>query len=248
MPTPKAGYFIDGVRIPSVTTITGKFKDSGGIIYWSWDIAFQGLVEARALLEDSFGDGLMIKQAKEFLKRPLSDWDYKQKRDTAADAGTCAHDMMDSFVHKREFEASKYKPELIEMARPAFEAFLEWVKGCNFTIVESEQQLLSRKYRFGGTRDAILVNGKRSMCDYKTSNDVYPEYLCQLAAYGLLDEENGGIIDGGYHLLKFSKQKAIDDPIRFTHFYFSQLDVARSAFLLMRELYDNMKRLEGMLK
>jgi hypothetical protein len=215
MPTPKAGYFIDGERIPSVSGILSRFKESGGLVHWAWKLGTQGI-------------------------------DYRQVRDTAADAGTCAHDMVDSFVHKREFEASKYKPELIEMARPAFEAFLEWAGQSRFEIIETERQLVSRKYRFGGTRDAILINSKRSLGDWKSSNRIYPEYLCQLAAYGILDEEAGNVIDGGYHLLKFSKQERPDDPVRFGHFYWSQLDLAKEAFILMRQLYDCMKRLEGM--
>jgi hypothetical protein len=215
MPTPRLGYYIDGERVPSVSSILSRFKESGGLIAWAWKLGTQGI-------------------------------DYRQVRDAAADAGTCAHDMMDCFIHKRDFDASKYKPELVELARPAFEAFMQWAAQSHFVLVETEVQLVSRKYRFGGTRDTILIDGKRALGDFKTSNRIYPEYLCQLAAYGILDEEAGNVIDGGYHLLKFSKQERPDDPVRFSHFYWSQLDLAKEAFILMRQLYDCMKRLEGM--
>ena len=108
--------------------------------------------------------------------------------------------------------------------------------------------LVSRKHRFGGTRDAILINGKRSLGDWKTSNAIYAEYLCQLGAYGILDEEAGKSIDGGYHLLKFSKQEKPDDPVHFSHHYWSQLDKAKKAFLLFRELYDLMAELKKLAK
>ena len=44
MPTPRKGYYLaDGTtRVPSVTTITGRFKDSGGLIYWAWQQGVDG--------------------------------------------------------------------------------------------------------------------------------------------------------------------------------------------------------------
>lgn len=43
MPTPKAGYFTrDGTRVPSVTTIIGRFKDSGALLYWAWQQGREG--------------------------------------------------------------------------------------------------------------------------------------------------------------------------------------------------------------
>ncbi len=217
MPTPKAGYFIDGQKVPSVTTILSSFKESGGLIHWAWKLGMEGK-------------------------------DYREVRDTAADAGTCAHDMMDCWIHGRIFEAVKYQPAILTLADPAFHAFIEWAQGAKFQVTETEVPLISKRYRFGGTRDAILVNGKRSVGDWKTSNSIYPEYLCQLAAYAILDEEAGNTIDGGFHLLRFSKQEKPEDPIHFSHHYWSQLDTAKAAFLLMRDLYDKMTDLKRMAK
>ena len=36
MPTQKGGYFVDGEKVASVTTILGRWKDSGGLIFWAW--------------------------------------------------------------------------------------------------------------------------------------------------------------------------------------------------------------------
>lgn len=47
---PSKGYYAaDGGRVPSVTTITGRFKDSGGLLYWANNAGLQGktLNEAR---------------------------------------------------------------------------------------------------------------------------------------------------------------------------------------------------------
>lgn len=214
---PTQPYLIDGVRVPGVTTILSRFKESGGLIHWAWKLGMEGI-------------------------------DYRKVRDSAADAGTIAHDMVECFIKGQAFDASQYDPVLIEVAKPAFEAFETWAQQTKFAIVETETPLVSKVYRFGGTRDAILIGGKRSLGDWKSSNSIYPEYLCQLAAYAILDEENGGKIDGGFHLLKFSKQEKPTDPVHFSHHYWSQLDTARRAFLLMRQLYDEMNELKRMVK
>lgn len=238
MPTPKGGYHADdGERVPSFSSIASRFKEAGGLIHWSSRLAFDPLSQAKYLAENGGAD--------EFLRGlDLDACDYRKVRDKAADAGTCGHDMFDCFVRKREFDPSPYTPEIIKMAEPAFLAGKEWAEQSRFEVIETEVSLVSERYRFGGTRDAILVNGKRSIGDVKTSKGVFAEYLLQLAAYAILDEEHGNKIDGGFHLLRFSKQEKPTDPVRFTHYYWSQLDEARRAFLLMRELYDLMKGLE----
>lgn len=36
-------YLIDGKRVPSVTTVISRFKESGALMYWCWDQGRQGL-------------------------------------------------------------------------------------------------------------------------------------------------------------------------------------------------------------
>ena len=38
-PHPIGGYKVDGVKVPGVTTILGRFKDSGGLLYWAFEQA-----------------------------------------------------------------------------------------------------------------------------------------------------------------------------------------------------------------
>jgi hypothetical protein len=244
MASPKEGYYIDGRRIPAVTSILSRFKESGGLIHWAWRIPYEGLAEARALLEDSYNGAWRMAQAEKFLNRPLAEFDYKAQRQKAADAGTIAHEMVDCFIHSRSFNYSRYDPELIEIASSAYKAFLTWAEQARLKVIETEKPLISHKYQFGGTRDGIVIDQKRALCDWKTSNGIYVDYLLQLAAYGILDEEHGNKIDGGYHLFRFSKQEKPSDPVHFTHHYWSQLDQARDAFLLMRGLYDLMADLK----
>ena len=47
MGTLKGGYWIEEngqrERVPSVTTIIGRFKESGGLIHWAWDCGMKGI-------------------------------------------------------------------------------------------------------------------------------------------------------------------------------------------------------------
>jgi len=255
VPTPTQGYrCADGKRVPGTTTILDRFKDAGGIIWWANRLALEPLLEFRSMVgaaESNFENGIPWDQAEpivSFLKRDATMWDHKLAAQKAADAGTVAHEMVECWLRKTPFDALKHPHHLYEMAEPAFAAFLQWAEQSRLEVQETEKALVSEKYRFGGTRDAIMVSGKRAIGDWKTSNAIYPEMLCQLAAYGILDEEAGNVVDGGYHLVKFTKQTLPTDPVHFSHHYWSHLDAPRKAFLLMRELYDLMAQIKGLAK
>lgn len=43
MPTKPGGYHTrDGTKVPSVTTVISRFKDSGGLIWWAWNEGKEG--------------------------------------------------------------------------------------------------------------------------------------------------------------------------------------------------------------
>ncbi len=244
----------DGTRVPGVTTILGKFKEPEGLMWWASRLALEPLLQARHLLDIAVNDGPddmrlgWDADVRKFLETDTALWDYKKARDKAADAGTCAHEMFECHIRKQVFVEAKYELETVALAKPAFAAAAEWAGQSKLEIVETEVPLVSEKYRFGGTRDGVLVSGKRAIADWKTSNDVFPEYLAQLAAYAILDEEAGNVVDGGFHLVKFSKQKKSEDPIRFQHHFWTHLDQGRKLFLLFREAYDLMAELKEIAK
>lgn len=203
MPTQHGGYYLaDGTRVPSVTTVIGKFKNGDALMNWAWRMGKEGK-------------------------------DYRQVRDQAADAGTLAHAAVDAWIHKKPF-VFEGEIEIVDRARTAFRAFLEWAEQTRLQATHTELPLVSERYRFGGTFDALLIGNSRAMGDWKTSGGIYQEYLIQVAAYGILWEENfpDEPITGGYHLLRFDKTYA-----DFKHHWWGELESAKRAFLLMRELY-----------
>lgn len=165
--------------------------------------------------------------------------DYREERDKAADAGTMAHAAVEAWI-KGDNYAFEGDPDVCAKAQMAFGAFLEWADQTQLKVTHTEVPLISERYRFGGTFDALLVRGKRAMGDWKSSNGVYPEYLVQVAAYGKLWEEThpDEPIDGGFHLLRFDKTYG-----DFKHHWWGELDRAWEAFLHLRALYDINKEL-----
>lgn len=107
-------------------------------------------------------------------------------------------------------------------------------------MCESELPLISERYKFGGTLDAMFVQDELSLGDFKTSNTVYVDYLVQvIGGYALLWDENfPNRPISGFHLLRFSKDGD------FAHHYWQDIPEAKRAFLLMRELYDLMDKLK----
>ena len=212
MATKKGGYFLkDGVtKVPSVTTVLGRYKESGGLVHWAWSLGKEGK-------------------------------DYRQVRDSAADCGTMAHEAVEAWIRGMEYRWAFTAPEITKRALKAFDAFIEWADQTQLKVTHTEVPLISEEYRFGGTLDAMLIRGKRSLGDWKTSNKVYPEHLMQIAAYGILWSENfpNEPIEGGYHLLRFDKEFG-----DFHHSWWGELEAARRGFLLLREAYDIDKELK----
>lgn len=211
MPTQK--YMVDGERVPGTTTIISRFKESGALLWWANQ---EGLAGRSIRGEDSTA----------------------QK---AADIGTIAHAMMECDIKGREFKPDGIAEELLDPAKKAFSAYIEWKNQTQLSLCEAEMPLVSKRYRYGGTLDTILVKGILSLGDFKTSNAIYADYLLQLSAYRNLWEENfpDRPIRGGFHLLRFSKQGD------FAHHWWGELDEAWEAFKLMRQLYDFDKKLKA---
>lgn len=214
MPTPKGGYYLaDGTKVPGTTSILARFKDSGGLMHWAFQ---QGKSGKARLYEEA---------------------------ETAADIGTCVHAMVELKTKGAAEDecfalVSKLLPdqENHAKARSGYNAYCAWAKNFDVKIIEQEMQLVSERYRYGGTPDAVgRIGNQLVLLDYKTSNSVYADYLVQLAAYRNLWEENrpDQPITGGCHLLRFAKAHG-----DFAHHFFANLDDAWRQFVLLREAYD----------
>ena len=218
---PKGGYQLaSGEKVPGVTTIIGRFKDSGGIIYWAWDQGRNGF-DFRETKDDAAQAGTIAHALVEYHITGKSDEEIT-----------------------RMIEEEKVTPEILEKANRAYENYLNWEKTTKLSVVKTEMSLVSETYKFGGTFDGIAVveiDGVRSLADWKTSSAIYRDALVQVAAYKWLWEENfpDQPIEGGFHLCRFSRDEA-----DFSHHYFENLDDGWRQFVLFREAFDIDKRLK----
>jgi hypothetical protein len=201
-----------GNRLPSVTTIIGRFKESGGLLYWANQ---QGL------------EGKTLDQARAEVTTP----------------GTLA---VEDHINGRPETALTAAGEVTEKARNAYAAYLHWEAINRITFRHTEVSLASETHAFGGTLDAVgMVGNALILLDWKCANAVYADYLYQLAAYGLLWNENypGHPLVGGFHLCRFAKEQG-----DFSHHYFPSLDAEAETFLRMRDLFDRVKKAERRLR
>lgn len=200
----------DGTRVPSVTTITSRFKESGGLIHWAWDCGIKGL-------------------------------DYRDIRDSAADAGTLAHKAVEAFTKGAPWEWPTEPADVVEKAKRAFGAFEKWASHYNFKVTQASLRLVSEEHRFGGELDATMLDGAHVLGDYKTGA-LYADHLIQVAGgYKILWDENfpDEPITGGIYLLRFDKEYG-----DFTHREFTDVPEAAEQFLLLRQAYENDLRLK----
>lgn len=179
MPTPKQGYYLaDGTRVPGTTTITGRFKEAGGLIFWAWDLGRQGK-DYREERDKAADVGTMI-------HAQADAWIHKQE-----------------LPHCPETFNDEQRKQVLN----GFEAFYRWYQNTVTEMLWTEKQLVSEVYKFGGTPDAYGLDkeGRACLFDWK-SGGIYQDALIQVGGgYALLLEEHGFKIDGGIHIVRFGK-------------------------------------------
>lgn len=180
VPTPLSGYWLDGERLPSVTTILFPYNPGGSDPLIAW---------AKRLWEEGK--------------------DHIAERNKAGQIGTMAHEAIEFWAKGAEYPFLG-DPEIVEPARMAFEGFLKWADQSKFKITHTEMRLTSKTHRYGGTLDVagFTGNGQRALGDWKTSTYLKETMLMQVAAYAHLWNEEFPLdqITGGYNLLRFSKE------------------------------------------
>jgi hypothetical protein len=229
---PTANYQLGGKRIPGTTTIIGRFKESGGLIHWAWDLGMQGINyrEQRdaAASTGNLGHAMIEAEIKDC---------------TLSDLG---------------IELGIYTPDQQEQAEKCRDSYVKWAKQNSMEIVGTEMNMVSKDLKFGGTPDAVAVlDGKLTLLDFKTSNKTYGDYAVQCAAYchlvqdGYLfdTEDPNNVIDSpwkgremdGAHLLRIGKEFG-----EFHHAYWDAkvMDYCLNAFKNMRCLYDQVAKIK----
>lgn len=194
-------YSVNGDTVYGVTSIVGVL-DKPALLYWAVN---QTIIS----LEGSLKPGIVLDevQIKEVLDQ--AKMAHRTKKDKSADIGTMIHEWLETWIKARI--AKEPLPELpvnVEM-RKAIDSFFQWAKDNKVGLISAERKIYSDKYGYAGTLDLeALVDGKRTIIDFKTSNAIYDEYFIQASAYLMaLEEETQKPYDGGVIILRLPKSQ-----------------------------------------
>lgn len=214
MARPKQGYKnAAGLPVPGTGDINGRYMNRERLLYWAFNRGKQGLPK----LYDK----------------------------SVLDIGTCVHTMAELDLRgdpEKDIEfylnATLVDSDDREKAQASFKAFRAWRSQFHVDAYKQEVSLVSEKLQYGGTLDTIaFIRGGKGLLEFKTSSDVYEDHLMQMAAYGILWEENHPKepLDSGYHLILLPKDGAKPVHREFTK---EQLHPFRQKFWLYRQAYN----------
>jgi hypothetical protein len=174
-----------------------------------------------------------------------------QNQTKAADVGTIVHLAIKAEIKKeKDFDLVKLianyglDEDDERNIRLALQGWERWKKKTKFKIVASEEKLVSEKYQYGGTMDAVMVDGERVVIDFKTAKGVYPDNLCQIRAYMQLWEENKGEKIEALGILRLGKT---DGSAHYHEWPVASpaVEAAWDSFLKALALDKNRKLIEG---
>ena len=169
--------------------------------------------------------------------------DPMRYRDEAADAGSCAHEMVRAYWRGEEPDLSPYSQEQIQAARNSLQAFYKWVERKHIEPILVEQPMVSERHRFGGTPDVVaVVDGKLELLDWKTSAGLYIEHKIQVSAYYHMLKEHGYKVQR-VRLIRIGREEGDS----FEEHVVGKRDLAMlwKLFLHARAIYDLAQQLKG---
>jgi hypothetical protein len=172
-------YEVAGQKVPSVTTIIGRFKDSGGLLYWANQCGLKGQTLAQAR-EPAATAGTMAHELVEAHLRGEPEPSLKGEKEITEKA----HAAFSTFLKWQK------------------QCSLEF-RHVEVPLVSDQHRFGGRIDAIG------VVGNELVLCDFKTSNSVYADYTFQMGAYKVLWEENypEHPLIGGFHLLRFAKEE-----------------------------------------
>lgn len=173
------------------------------VIHWAWECGVQGL-------------------------------DYRKVRDQAGGTGVLVHYLILCELEKKEPDLSAYSEQDIAASATSMGKFKEWLHGNMLEPILLETPLVSEALKFGGTPDCYgVLNGVKTLVDFKTSKEIYQENFYQLAAYKVLLEEHGYPVEAAM-VLRVGKSEDEGFEIRTMQ----NLDKHFEIFLSCRNIYE----------
>jgi len=178
-------YRVNGEVVYGVTSICGVL-DKPALMYWAVNKALEYVDDNMpvGMVLDEVNKSRILKEAKTAHRRISSE---------AADIGTIVHDWLETWVNSKINKMPEPSLPINAEVRRGVETALAWFSKRDVEFISSERKLFSRLFSYAGTLDVeCIVDGKRTVIDFKTSSGIYPEYFIQTSAYCIaLTEETG---------------------------------------------------------
>lgn len=214
MPTPKHGYVIDGKKVPGVTSVIGRYKDSAKLIHWAWTCGIKH-IDYRIESDSAAKIGTAAHDA---IERTITKLEQVPN----------------------PVEHYQLPVGGMEKARRCFEAWKDWNSAVCPDYVVIEPKMVNALHGYGGTIDAVArIGDKLVLLDWKTSAAIYDDVAMQVAAYKQLWYENGGEHVDRCTVVRFDKktgtfeQRSIVD----TSDYFEQFISLLTAYKREKKIY-----------
>ena len=166
------------------------------------------------------------KEKEELLFKAKNAYNIKSK--DALSKGKEAHNWVEDYLHEKN-------PALPsdEKVLSCIKAFLEFEKQKKVEWLLSEFIVASEVNKYAGTLDAYaMVDGKKTLIDFKTSKGMSGDYFLQTAAYQLALEEMGEKPDQRM-IMRLPKDGGALDVMIVP----SKLEFDKEIFLALRETY-----------
>jgi len=191
-------YTVNGEIVYGVTSIVG-ILNKPALIYWAVNKTIEKLNTTLkpGLVIDEVNKPVLLKEAK---------YAHREHLSGAGDVGSAIHLWLEKYL--KSLIAKQVPPELPvnKNIREGIETVLDWIKKYKMEFISSERKIFSKKYIYAGTLDAYaLIDGKRTIIDFKTSSDIYPEFFIQTAAYAQAIEEEDNVKIDECWILKVPK-------------------------------------------
>mgnify|MGYP003137672793 CR=1 FL=1 len=226
MPGKERTYNIEGVELPSVTTVLN-------IIEKPWLSAWQkkemgGAIRTELMTADLPKDDL---ERMDFLDEII-----KESKKIPALIGKEAMSL-GTKIHEaiHDYSTGRYV-EITDDIKIGLASFKLWRQESGMTLLEAERVVYDKELGYAGTADAIFQDnlGRKFIIDYKTSSSgiVSDSYALQVAAYGAAYPD---VINGGF-IIMLNKSGKPNFKIHRVN-----LDECFEGFINCLELYKKMK-------
>ena len=214
------------IPVPSVTTVVKVIDKSQILINWAVKLTVEKLLSSISFPIDE----------QEFVKKVLlAKKAHRERLEDAGNVGTRSHDWIEWYIRQTLSSAKDQVSYLSDLdqdqsyddrIKSCCSAAVGWMLKHDVRWVSTERKIYSREYMYAGTLDGIAIvsscdnreccphefKDRLSLIDWKTSNQLYQEYLFQTAAYQHAYQEETGDSIVDRWIIRLGKEDGSFEP------------------------------------